>query len=226
MSMIIPKKDRSSLPLSGKEVLTHPDMKKAFNYIVSEYSAPKKDICIFLTCSVAKPYHESPTHKRFDRVIFSLVPEEKVHIVVFGTCGVVPRELDLEYPFMEYKFVLGKADDQTKKEFIPNEAKKISTYLEKNHSKYSQIFAYCLGEFRQSMELAKKMTHLPIEILPYDKTLEAHYNPKLKFPYGSLLKEEYLQDLANALADATNVPRKKVCRKLVEDPDEIEVFVE
>jgi len=83
-------------------VIYHPDMIRANEWILNEYEAPSRELCIFVPCAKKKPYHESPSHKKFDRVIFGIAKPEDVHIVTFGTCGITPRELDTQYPFMHY----------------------------------------------------------------------------------------------------------------------------
>ena len=207
--MIIPPDERSSDPLEGPAVLTHPDMERAWRHIVEEYEPPQREYCILLTCSMRRPYHESPSHRIYDQVIFSVLPSEKVHLVVFGTCGVVPRELDGEYPFMNYRFMLGKSDPSVKRAFVPHEAMRLAAYLERNRDRYGHVFAYAIGSFREAVLLAREMTGLPIKVLPRDDTIAARTDPSRRFPAGSLMDQAYLQDLADALADMEGVPRKE-----------------
>ena len=207
--MIIPPEERSSEPLEGPSVLTHPDMERAWRHIVEEYEAPRSEYCILLTCSMHRPYHESPSHRIYDQVIFSVLPREKVHIVVFGTCGVVPRELDGEYPFTDYRFMLGKSDQSVKRAFVPHEAMRLAAYLERNRDRYGYVVAYALGPFREAVLLAREMTGIPIRVLPHDDTITARTDPSRRFPAGSLMDQAYLQDLSDALADIEGVPRKK-----------------
>ncbi len=126
MPIIIPEDERSSYPLDTEKITTHPDMVKANEWILNSYSFSYYPIALFVPCSKKKPYHESPSHKNFDRVIFSNIDKKNIHIITFGTCGVVPRDLDEEYPFINYKFMMGKCNiKEIKDEFIEVESKRI-----------------------------------------------------------------------------------------------------
>ena len=70
---------------------------------------------------------------------------------MFGTCGVTPRELDTEYPFMDYEFMLGRCDVvSVKDEFIRTRAKS-SPPTWKTRDNYRHRVAYCTGDFRKAM---------------------------------------------------------------------------
>jgi len=75
-----------------------PEFEEAFRYIVNSYDPPEREIAIFLPCALKKPYSESPSHRLFHRVIDSTLSSDLYHIVIFGTCGVVPGELESMYP--------------------------------------------------------------------------------------------------------------------------------
>ena len=198
--MIIPKHERSNEPLSGENVINHPDMIRAVEWVLNVYEPPKRDIGIFVPCSKAKPYHKSPSHKVFDKVIFSRLKEEQVHIVVFGTCGITPRELDTEYPFMDYQFMLGRSDNQKiKQEFVSIESLRLARYLKKTNNNYIHRIAYCIGDFRSAMEKAVDLSGIDVDIIPKAGTMERLYRPDLKFGYGSLHQKEYLNDLEDAI---------------------------
>ncbi len=162
--MIIPEDERSKEPMIGERVLNHPDMIKANEWILSEkYTAPKRDFCVFVPCAKMKPYHLSPSHIMYDRVIFNILKPEDVHVVTFGTCGITPRELDEEYPFMDYQFMLGRCNiASVKDEFVRNESKKLALYLEKTRDYYKYRVAYCIGDFRRAMEKALTMTDVKV----------------------------------------------------------------
>lgn len=126
MPIIIPEKERCSDSLNTEKIMHHKDMVKANTWILEKYEPQKKEIAIFVPCSKKKPYHESPSHKIFDKVIFSYLLHENVHIITFGTCGVVPRELDEEYPFLNYKFMMGKCNiKEIKDDFLKIESQRI-----------------------------------------------------------------------------------------------------
>ncbi len=199
---IIPEKERSSLPLDTDEIIYHPDMIRANEWVLCEYEAPVREFCIFVPCAKKKPYHESPSHKIFDKVIFGMLEPEDVHIVVFGTCGIAPRELDTEYPFMDYQFMLGKCNvAKIKRDFIKMESQRLSQYLEKTRYNYKHRIAYCIGDFRKAMELAVEMSGIEVIIVPKEDTINAHVQPGKKFIYGSLNQASYLQDFSDSIAN-------------------------
>ncbi|MDG6244036.1 MAG: DUF5591 domain-containing protein [Methanolobus sp.] len=201
---IIPEDERSSLPLDTDEIIYHPDMLRANEWILSKYEAPVRDFCIFVPCAKKKPYHESPSHKIFDKVIFGMLMPEQVHVVVFGTCGITPRELDTEYPFMDYHFMLGKCNvAKIKRDFIKMESERLSQYLIKTREHYKHRIAYCIGDFRKAMELAVEMSGIEVIIVPKEETINTHVQPDKKFIYGSLNQSTYLQDFSDAIASKT-----------------------
>ena len=136
LMMIIPESERSNLSLVGEKVFVHPDMVRANEYVLREYVAPVREVLIFVPCAKVKPYHTSPSHQNYDKVIFSVLEPEEVHIVAFGTCGVTPRELDNEYPFADYDFVLGDCDViSVKKKFIELESARLCQISKKDAQK-------------------------------------------------------------------------------------------
>ncbi|MFA0822508.1 MAG: DUF5591 domain-containing protein [Methanomethylovorans sp.] len=218
MKPIIPENERSAEPLDTEMIIYHPDMKRANEWILTEYQPPVRDFCIFVPCAKKKPYHESPSHKIFDRLIFGILEPELVHIVVFGTCGITPRELDTQYPFMDYQFMMGKCNvSKIKRDFIKMESERIARYLEKTKNNYKYRIAYCIGDFRTAMEKAVEMTSIPVTIVPKIETIEKNIQPAKNFIYGSLNQKDYLQDLAEAIS--------KPLGKLVEDIDEKEEVI-
>jgi len=126
-----------------------------------------------------KPYHESPSHKKFDRVIFEIAELEDVHIVTFGTCGITPRELDMQYPFMHYSFMMGKCNVvRIKRDFIKLESERIAAYLKKTRKNYIHRIAYCIGDFRIAMEKALKMVDIEVNVIPRRLQFRKCFNPQ------------------------------------------------
>jgi archaeosine synthase len=198
--MIIPESERSAAPLVGETVFSHPDIDRANEYVLCEYTPPQRTVCVFVPCAKVKPYHTSPSHRNYDKVIFSVLTPEEVHIVAFGTCGVTPRELDTEYPFAHYDFVLGNCNvTSVKKRFVELESRRLRRYLEKTRSTYLHRIAYCVGDFREAMVKACNKTDLDVTIVPHKETLERCRVRGRKFEYGSLSNVQYLADLHNAL---------------------------
>ena len=203
MSRIIPEDERSSEPLDTQNIIHHPDMVRANEWIVSDYEIPARPICIFVPCSKKKPYHTSPSHQKFDEIIFSMLAPSDVHIVTFGTCGVVPRELDVEYPFMNYSFMMGQCNvAKVKRDFLKTETRRLADYLIKTKDTYQCRIAYCIGDFRDAMVQAAEQTQIPILLVPKDETIEQNIQPNKKFIFNSLSCSDYLEDFAGAITDA------------------------
>jgi len=213
MSRIIPENERSSEPLDTENIIHHPDMVRANEWIVSEYEIPKRKICIFVPCSKKKPYHESPSHRKFDEIMFSMMTPDDVHVVTFGTCGVVPRELDVEYPFMNYSFMMGQCNvTKIKRDFLKTETGRLAEYLERTKENYDYRIAYCIGDFREAMIRASEQTQIPVDIVPKPETIEKNIQPDKKFIYNSLSCADYLSDFSKAIQTAiakTGVLRKE-----------------
>ena len=208
---IIPEKERSPLPLSGEIVLEHPDLKKANDWILHSYTPPEKDLCIFLPCSRTKPYHKSPSHRVYTDVIYRVIVPERVHLVTFGTCGVVPRELDEVYPFAHYDFFFGRCNvAKIRERFIRMESKRLRDYLLKTEGNYRWRIAYCIGDFRRAMERAVELSGIEVKIVPKWETIMRNMMPDKRFLYGSLMLRDYLQDLADAISELTSLPRIRV----------------
>lgn len=179
-----------------------PEFEDAFRFIISTYTPPKREIAIFLPCALRKPYSSSPSHRLFQRVIDSRVLPDTYHIVVFGTCGIVPRELELMYPFAHYHYMLGKCTDNTIREaFLEIETYRLAAYLTKTKDTYRKRVAYCIGPFREAMCRASRKTGIMLDLLlPSASTLEKNRDPDCPFPEGSLSLQAYLDEFERGLA--------------------------
>lgn len=179
-----------------------PEFEDAFRFIISTYNPPKKEIAIFLPCALRKPYSSSPSHRLFQRVIDSQLLPDAYHIVVFGTCGVIPRELELMYPFAHYHYMLGKCTDNTIREaFLEIETYRLAAYLTKTKGTYRKRLAYCIGPFREAICRASQKTGVMFDLLlPSASTLEKNRDPDCPFPEGSLSLQAYLEEFEGGLA--------------------------
>lgn len=223
--MIIPERERSSMPLDSEQILHHPDMVRANEWIIREYTPPERDLCIFLPCSKKKPYHTSPSHQVFNRLIYSILMPEQVHIVTFGTCGVVPRELDTEYPFADYTFMMGKCNVAgIKAEFQRIESQRLCRYLRKTEHIYKHRIAYCIGDFRAAMQRAIQLSGIHVHLAPREETMNRLYQPEKAFKYRSLNCIEYLQDLSDVITGVMGLPRRHI-RKHTAQADDIEWYI-
>lgn len=185
---------------AGTPPFFRPEFEEAFQFIIRDYPVRERDVAVFLPCSVHKPYSTSPSHRLFDRVIAAAIPAERVHIVVFGTCGVVPRELERMYPYASYRYMLGRSPDPAvHRSFLRIETVRVAAYLEKTRGTYRHRVAYCLGEFREAMRAASARTGIPVTLVPSDVTIARSRDPDAKFPDGSLSMREYLEEFGAVL---------------------------
>jgi archaeosine synthase len=179
----------------------HPAFEDAYRFIITDYRVPAHEICIFLPCSMKKPFSTSPSHRIFDSVIASRLPAGAAHRVVFGTCGVVPRELERMFPFTHYRYMLGKCtDERIKRDFYRIETPRLVGYLRKTRETYRHRVAYCLGGFRKAMIRASEEAAIPVQILPTDTCIRGQQRRDLTFTDGSLHMEAYLLEFGEALA--------------------------
>jgi len=187
----------------GTPPFFRPEFEEAFQFIVGAYAVRPSELAVFLPCSVQKPYSTSPSHRKFDEVIAAAVPAGRAHVVVFGTCGVVPRELERMYPYATYRYNLGRCPDPiVHRSFLRIETPRIAAYLEKTEDLYRRRVAYCLGDFRAAMTAAVEQTGIPVTIAPAEETIAACRDPAARFPDGSLNSRAYLLDFERALLDA------------------------
>ncbi len=185
-----------------------PQFEDAYQYIINEYQISPRDIGLFIPCAVRKPYSSSPSHKLFHKLFDEVFPSpNKYHIVIFGTCGTVPAELELMYPFAHYHYMLGNVKDQKiKDDFVRIETARLCGYLRKTSSTYKYRIAYCIGLFRRAMENAVAETGIPVEIYPTQPVIDKLYDADCPFPEGSLSMQGYLDEFRGALTEMRDRP--------------------
>ena len=78
-------------------------------------------------------------------IISQVLDESQYHIVIFGTCGIVPSELETMYPLCPLQVhASGSAnDDKVKEDFLKIETDRVVGYLEKTRHVYKYRIAYC-----------------------------------------------------------------------------------
>jgi archaeosine synthase len=176
------------------------EFEEAFQYIVNDYYIPPREIAIFIPCALRKPYSSSPSHKLFHRIIDEALTPDRYHLVIFGTCGVVPSELELMFPYRHYQYMLGKCTATTVLEdFHRIETKRLLKYLEKTKDTYQVRIAYCIGPFRRAMEAACEQCGIEVVILPSQPVIAKLYDIDCPFPEGSLSMEEYIAEFSRGL---------------------------
>ena len=109
-----------------------PEFETSYRYIIDEYEVAPRDIAIFMPCAVRKPYSASPSHRIIRKIIADVFEPTDYHIVIFGTCGILPAELEEMYPYAHYKYMLGKCkDEKVQADFLRIETERVKGYLEK-----------------------------------------------------------------------------------------------
>jgi len=107
----------------------------------------------------AETLQPEPSHKLFRGIIDGVLDPKDYHIVIFGTCGTVPAELECMYPFRNYHYMLGKTTDgRIRRDFHRIEVYRLKGYLEKTQDAYRHRLAYCIGPFRKAMVEASEET--------------------------------------------------------------------
>ena len=179
-----------------------PEFEKSYRYIIDDYEVAPRDIAIFMPCAVRKPYSASPSHQLIRSVIGQVLSPDQYHLVIFGTCGIVPSELEEMYPFAHYHYMLGKCKDPAVLEdFLRIETDRVAGYLTKTRSLYRYRIGYCIGIFREALIQGSHKAGVPIDlILPtrdmIDKIIE---EGDCVFEEGSLSMEEYLGEFCDRL---------------------------
>lgn len=179
-----------------------PEFERSYRYIIDEHVVAPRKIAIFLPCAVRKPYSTSPSHQLIRMVISQVLEPSQYHIVVFGTCGIVPTELEEMYPYAHYKYILGKCNDaKIKEDFLRVETERVAGYLDKTRNTYKYRIAYCLGLFRQALIQGSEESGVPIDLLlPTRITINRIMEEEdCTFQEGSLSMNEYLGEFCDNL---------------------------
>jgi archaeosine synthase len=179
-----------------------PEFEKSYRYIIDEYDVDPRDIAVFMPCAVRKPYSASPSHQLIRSVIAQVLKPEQYHIVIFGTCGIVPAELEEMYPYAHYQYMLGKCKDKkVLDDFLRIETGRVAGYLAKTRHLYQYRIAYCIGLFREALIRGSEEAGVPFDmILPsrdrIDKVIE---EGDCVFEEGSLSMDDYLGEFCDRL---------------------------
>lgn len=178
------------------------EFEDSYRYIIDEYEVQPKKIAIFMPCAMRKPYSTSPSHQLIRMIISQVLDKSQYHIVIFGTCGIVPSELETMYPYAHYKYMLGKCNDEkVKEDFLSIETDRVAGYLEKTKDTYTYRIAYCIGLFREALVRGSKKSGVPIDLLlptkdRIDRVIEEE---ECRFQEGSLSMDEYLGEFCDSL---------------------------
>lgn len=178
-----------------------PEFEEAFRWVTEEYRLMPRHLAVFIPCAVRKPYSTSPSHRLFHRVFDEVLPTGRYQVIVFGTCGIVPAELELMYPFAHYQYMLGNVrDPRVRRDFLEIETYRLARFLDRTRGLYDRRVAYCIGLFREALVRAVERSGVELDhLLPSDPVIEQVYDPDCPFPEGSLSRGEYLQELRDVL---------------------------
>jgi predicted RNA-binding protein len=179
-----------------------PEFERSYRYIIDEYEVAPKDIAIFMPCAIRKPYSKSPSHQLIRSIISQVLDPARYHLVIFGTCGIVPAELEEMYPYAHYHYMLGKCrDPQVLEDFLRIETDRIAGYLDKTRHVYRYRIAYCIGLFREALVRGSKQAGVPIDIIlpTRDMINKVIEEGDCIFEEGSLSMEEYLGEFCDEL---------------------------
>jgi len=178
-----------------------PEFEASYRYIIDVYEVPPRDIAIFIPCAVRKPYSTSPSHRIMRTIIDEVLQPDSYHIVIFGTCGILPAELETMYPYAHYQYMLGKVKDTTiQEDFLKVETERVAGYLQKTKDTYKKRIAYCIGPFRRALVQGSELAGIPIDlIMPGNDVINKIMELDCPFQEGSLNMEEYLEEFYKGL---------------------------
>ena len=199
--------EHSDVQISQGPLLTGPpfylpEFEKSYRYIIDEYDITPRDIAVFMPCAVRKPYSTSPSHQLIRSVLAQVLDPSRYHIVIFGTCGIVPAELEGMYPYAHYSYMLGKCKDpKVLEDFLRIETERVAGYLEKTRDVYTYRIGYCIGLFREALVRGSQKAGVPINmILPTrDMINRVIEEGDCIFEEGSLSMNEYLGEFCDEL---------------------------
>ncbi|HVP94955.1 MAG TPA: DUF5591 domain-containing protein [Methanoregulaceae archaeon] len=181
-----------------------PEFEQSYRYIIDEYTINPRDVAIFMPCAMTKPYSASPSHRIIRNIIADVLDEGRYHIVIFGTCGIVPAELETMYPFTHYRYMLGKCKDgKVLDDFVRIETDRIAGYLKKTRNDYRYRIGYSIGIFREALIRGAAKANVPLDMVfpsrdSINRVVEEEDCP---FQEGSLLMDDYLLEFYKGLVN-------------------------
>ncbi len=178
------------------------EFEEAFRFVLEDYPLPPRRLAVFIPCAVRKPYSTSPSHRLFHAVFDRVLAPGEYQLLIFGTCGVVPAELERMYPFAHYRYMLGNVHvERIRRDFLEIETYRLAAFLTATRGLYERRAAYCIGLFREAMVRAVARSGVKLDLLlPSDPEILRVYDPDCPFPEGSLSRAEYLAELERGLA--------------------------
>lgn len=185
-----------------------PEFERSYRYIIDEYTIIPRDVAIFMPCAMTKPYSASPSHRIMRKIIADIFEEDQYHVVIFGTCGIVPAESETMYPYAHYRYMLGKCrDEKVLDDFLSIETGRIAGYLKKTRDAYRYRIGYSIGIFREALVRGSTLAGVPLDlILPSHNSINKIIE-ELDCPFqeGSLLMDDYLQEFYDGVIRIKNL---------------------
>ncbi|MHA1452754.1 MAG: DUF5591 domain-containing protein, partial [Promethearchaeota archaeon] len=134
----------------------NPNVNKYKNTLITNVEPkPNTKICVFLPCSMTKPYSKSKSHRNFRKIIRNAAQKWNKYIsevIITSPIGVVPRELEEVFPAAHYDIsVTGDWDTeelQLTSDNIINWIKKLPNDV--------KLIAYLHGGYQKAFEMAVK----------------------------------------------------------------------
>jgi predicted RNA-binding protein len=146
------------------------------DYVINAYRPPKdKRLCVFLQCSVRRPFSFSPSHASMRRAIsvatgydprreFERCP---VHVVVLASkIGPVPYELEDVHPANVRSGGVKHFDRATYARAKPILAERMAQYIMAHGDSYDRMATFTEGRYAEVMQEAKKRAATDFPVLP------------------------------------------------------------
>ena len=178
--------DKDYIGINGVGInqLTHPHFEEWFKYIITEYEPPKPPkICIFIPCSVTKPYFNSPIHKVINKIIDQY---DNVHKIVISNAGIIPYEFSDYYPFNSYDWNPQFETEEIKKMYIELTINRLTDFFNKHSTKYIGFINYFRSDAEEliALKIASEITktdiiHIDVNIKNCDNKLSESSDPDL-----------------------------------------------
>ena len=146
-------------------------------YIVHEYTPPAdKRYCVFLQCSVRRPFSKSPSHgsmKRAIRVATGYDPRKDfescpVHVVVLASrIGPVPYELEDVYPANVGGGGVKHFSEEHYARVRPILARRMADYITAHGGSYEHMATFTQGRYSDVMGEARRIAGADFHIFPH-----------------------------------------------------------
>lgn len=168
---------RSSAVAQEDEIDVDIESALAFHdYVINAYRPPEdKRLCVFLQCSVRRPFSLSPSHASMRRAISVATgydPREDfercpVHVVVLASkIGPVPYELEDVHPANVRAGGVKHFDRATYARVKPILAERMAQYIMAHKDSYDRMATFTEGRYAEVMQEAKKRAALDFRVLP------------------------------------------------------------